>query len=204
MSPNESEKSDRGERLDWAKGLSGVLAALTFVFGVITFLHQSDTQAKAQLDQRRIEEQNRKAEQVRALDLRDRELSEQFRKEQFSLYQKAMDSAATLATRGSTDPSDATVRQALQDFWGLYWGKLAMVESAGVVKAMVDFGSGLNRCGETSKPDADCQKCLKFFSLGLAHRCRESVSAQWGTKLDELPEQPETLKYCREWAGSSQ
>jgi hypothetical protein len=135
--------------------------------------------------------------------LRDRELSQRFREEQFSLYQKAIDSASTFATRAGTDVSDPLVQQALRDFWSLYWGKLAMVESPEVASAMVDFGRGLERCDTINKPDTTCQSCLKFLSLALAHRCRESVSSQWGEELKKLAENSDKLQQCRAWASGS-
>src|SRR5262245_60893396 len=149
---DESRKQEAPTRLDWTKGTSALLAALTFLFGVATYLHQQNKQAEAlsrqrdvEAEQRKLEEQNAQENRKQTLERRDRELSQRFREEQFSLYQKAIDAAALLATRGPST-KDAAVKSALQDFWTLYWGKLSMVESKEVVTAMVDFGTGLNRC----------------------------------------------------------
>ena len=85
-------------------------------------------------------------------------------------------SAATIATRFSSNKEE---QSALAQFWKLYWGPMAIVESRSIESAMVDFGNCLS--------DAHCeQDRKKVHSLRLAHACREAISSGFEVDLKPL------------------
>jgi hypothetical protein len=55
-------------------------------------------------------------------------------------------------------------------FWALYWGTMGMVENQDVIKAMVEFGNGLN----TSDTSGD-----RGRALAIAHACRREMAHDW-------------------------
>jgi nitrogen-specific signal transduction histidine kinase len=86
------------------------------------------------------------------------------------MYKEAARLASTIAS--TTDEKKKA--EALDRFWSLYWGELALVEDARVEAAMVKFGQALN-----SKADAQTVQKLAF---NLAHECRNSLAASWGVE----------------------
>lgn len=96
--------------------------------------------------------------------------------EQFSLYQEATEAAATLATARNQDDLEA----ARAKFWALYWGKIAMVETNAVAKAMAEFGEKLagieERQEKGENPDLSI---LRGPSLELARCARKSLQSTW-------------------------
>jgi serine/threonine protein kinase len=69
----------------------------------------------------------------------DKEVPEIGRQVRERLYQRAC--AATRKLADAKGPSE--VQRAHQDFWELYWGELAIVESRAVEKIMIRFGESL-------------------------------------------------------------
>lgn len=195
--------STQAEKLDLIKAASAAVAAGTLALGVWTFLVQQkardeerSTREDELLKQHRKEEEQRRKDQERHLDQRDRELSQKFREDQFSLYMKALEATSAIAVAKAREPRSGRLNQAIAEFWQLYWGKLALVESRGVVDAMVAFGQGLNKC---ESDDELCGRCLKHLSLALAHQCRKSVSESWHQQLEGLPK-PTAVEECVAWA----
>ena len=103
------------------------------------------------------------------------EATKPFLERQLQLYTEATQIAATLATV-TTDSIEA---KTMQRFWELYWGELALVESANVEYAMKNFGDGLIFEYDKSQ--------LQQLSLELAHACRASLAISWGVNLWERP-----------------
>ena len=101
-----------------------------------------------------------------------------FYSKQLDLCSEASGAAATIAT--TKDPKKK--RNALDDFWRLYWGPLGIVEGKEVAPAMVSFGQCLN---------GSCDgKSLKFLSLDIAHSCRNEISSSWELNLPTVQERP--------------
>jgi len=98
-----------------------------------------------------------------------------FLERQLQHYFEASESASKVANL----PDGKDRAEAVQKFWQLYWGPLAVVEDPEVERAMVDFGGALR--SETSDRAA-----LQHRSLELAHACRGSLEKQWGATLGEL------------------
>ena len=92
---------------------------------------------------------------------------------------EASAAAATIAT--TKDPRKK--RDAVDDFWRLYWGPLGIVEPPGVSKAMVAFGRCLN---------GSCDgKRLEFLALDIAHSCRDGISESWKLDLPSVQPRPD-------------
>jgi hypothetical protein len=98
-----------------------------------------------------------------------------FLERQLQHYFEASESASKVANL----PDGATRAEAVQKFWQLYWGPLAVVEDPEVERAMVNFGGAL-------LADGSDRAALQHGSLELAHACRGSLEKQWGAKLGEL------------------
>jgi hypothetical protein len=98
-----------------------------------------------------------------------------FLERQMSHYFEAAEIAAKIA-----NSEDAQTRTAAVDrFWLLYWGPLAVVEDAPVERAMVAFGNAL-------RSDVKDRRALQRLSLNLAHACRQSLEKLWGADLGKL------------------
>lgn len=163
--------------------VSGVIAIGSAVVASWTQLsvadikrHESDAQAA---HQKELENLNANHETELAL-LRSQleqqhERQKPFLQRQMSHYFEAAEIAAKIA-----NSEDAQTRTAAIDrFWLLYWGPLAVVEDAPVERAMVDFGNAL-------RSDVKDRTNLRRLSLQLAHACRQSLEKLWGADLGKL------------------
>ena len=67
----------------------------------------------------------------------------------------------------------------MQAFEELYWGRLAIVESGGVVTEMVAFRNALDSLVSAKSDDqqAKARETLQDISLDLAHACRDTSGA---------------------------
>ena len=144
-------KKDTAETL--IKWVSAFVAVGGLLWGITSFLITSRMQAET----------------------RQLEARKPFLERQLTLYTKATQNAAILAT--SSDPD--AIEDARQIFWELYWGELSMVENRGVESAMVKFGECLNR--DCSQPE------LQPLALRLAHACRDSLAESWGVQDWSVP-----------------
>lgn len=143
------------EELLKAATLVGVVAS--FFWGVYVWKDKSE---------REIAQQRTDAERLSAT--RRIEATKPFLERQLKLYTEASQVAAAIATT-----SDNAARgKAVNRFWQLYWGELALVENTEVEAAMVAFGAGLNNKASPSE--------LQQLSLTLAHACRFSLDKSWG------------------------
>jgi hypothetical protein len=104
----------------------------------------------------------------READVRRIEAMKPFLDRQLELYTEATQVTAAIAV--STDTAERTL--ALQRFWRLYYGELALVEDRSVEAAMVVFGRALQESRDTRE--------LQQLALQLARACRESLAASWG------------------------
>ncbi len=98
-----------------------------------------------------------------------------FLERQLKHYFEASEAASKVANL----PDGVLRAEAVQGFWQLYWGPLAVVEDSEVERAMVNFGRAL-------QSNAADRPALQHASLELAHACRGSLEKQWGAQLGEL------------------
>ena len=98
-----------------------------------------------------------------------------FLERQLQHYFEASESASKVANL----PDGKDRAEAVQKFWQLYWGPLAVVEDSDVERAMVNFSGAL-------RSDDSDRATLQHRSLELAHAFRGSLEKQWGTTLGEL------------------
>jgi len=103
------------------------------------------------------------------------EATKPFLERQLALYTEATQVASTIAT--TTDSTKK--RQALERFWSLYWGELALVEDAFVEGEMVKFGAALERSAGEDE--------IRQQALNLAHASRNSLARSWGVAAWESP-----------------
>ena len=100
---------------------------------------------------------------------------------QKELYESAIEAASRIANADSLE----SVVESRKQFWELYWGNLAMLESPRVADAMVDFGKILAKCEESM--DGSCfqptqgnlPNPLQKAAIGLARCARESLQDTW-------------------------
>ena len=128
------------------KIVSTLVAVATFAWGVIQFTASQAQQAET----RRIE------------------ATKPFLERQLAMYTEATRLASTIATTSD----EKKKAEALDRYWSLYWGELALVEDARVEGAMVKFGEALNAKADPEK--------IRNLALALAHTCRDSLAASWG------------------------
>lgn len=141
----------------WLKVLGVAGAIASFVWGVFVWKEKSE----ADRDLQRIEAQ-------RLAESRRIEATKPFLERQLKLYTEATEVAAVIATSGD----DRQRSEALERFWQLYWGELALVENREVAKAMVVLGNAIKANASRGE--------LEQASLQLAKACRRSLDNSWG------------------------
>ena len=71
-------------------------------------------------------------------------------------------------------------RKAREEFWGLYWGPLAIVEDDSVARVMIEIGEKIPIDGNVPRlPATD----LKKLSIKLAKAIRNQTANSWGVGL---------------------
>lgn len=125
--------------------LTTVFAVAGFLWGVIQY---QDQQTK-----------NRETQQ--------REFMKPWLESQREIYSQALSAVATIANSGEMQ----NVKQATEQFWQLYQGKMILVETKSVSNAMVHFGRCLNG-SDTCGPDKMNRRCQ-----ALASAMAESMAA---------------------------
>jgi hypothetical protein len=96
-------------------------------------------------------------------------------------YEKHLDLCTEASTAASTianirDPQK--LQKALDDFWLLWDGPLAIVEGDKVASSMIDFGNCLkSKCGN-----------LQSLSIALSHSCRDEISDHFDLHLPAVPQ----------------
>lgn len=146
--------------LDFDQSLKilGVLGAiLSFGWGIWTWKENAEQERRAAAH-----------EAARVAETRRVEATKPFLDRQLTLYTEASQVAAIIATSDRAPER----QKAIDRFWRLYWGELALVEDRDVEAAMVAMGSALNASGSRDE--------LRHLSLRLAHACRTSLDRSWG------------------------
>jgi hypothetical protein len=126
------------------------------------------------------------------LDTRIRESRKPFLELQLATYAKITPITAKITRLWSSrnDETQKTAyKAAVDEFWDLYWGVLAMVEDENVERAMVMFGRSLT--ADEKAPDSECAKNKQDIILTLDHCARDSIAASWGLKKTTA-----TTEYC--------
>lgn len=172
------------------KLLSVLGPIVTFLWGVYIWRDKS----LKELDAARFD-----AERVR--ETRQVEATKPFLERQLTLYNSATKTAAIIAK--SNDQSE--LHTAVECFWRLYWGELALVENREVEAAMVELGKlvptfetamvEVQKTGLKSEESQQLRKenemireKLQQLSLRLAHACRHSLDKSWGIKAWSDPD----------------
>lgn len=136
----------------------GVLGAiLSFGWGVWTWRENAEQERRAAA---------RDAERV--AETRRVEATKPFLDRQLTLYTEASQVVAIIATSDRAPER----QKAIERFWRLYWGELALVEDRDVEAAMVAMGTALDASAGRDE--------LRQLSLKLAHACRASLDRSWG------------------------
>lgn len=110
--------------------------------------------------------------------------SEQYKKEIWSAQKDLFEKAITAATNIANGESIEAVSTDRRDFWRLYWGNLAMLESQNVSSAMVKFGRKLSDCERSKDPvcfpvPGGNSTELQRLALNLAHCARDTLRTTW-------------------------
>jgi Flp pilus assembly protein TadB len=154
----------------WVPVISSIIAVGGLLLGINTYFSNQEADRNRQMDAQEAEQRAR--DTARDMDAR-RSLWEK----QLTLYFEASNAAATIAT--TTD--EESRKKAIENFWRLYWGPLAIVEDKAILKAkdayvehqMVQFGQALDK----NVPKQELQR----ESLKLATTIAESIDLVWST-----------------------
>jgi hypothetical protein len=115
-----------------------------------------------------------------ALSLNAQETRKQpFFVKQFEVSLRATKMASTMATT----KDELAFNAAENEFWLLYWGELAVVESSEVASAMVAFGDNLE---QMRRPIQLPASELQDYSLSLADAVRNQTQSNWMVELPPL------------------
>jgi hypothetical protein len=134
-----------------------LVAIAGFLFGIYQYRTE-------QIENRRSQEESSKREFMKPL-----------LEEQLSIYLKASDAAATIATTTNTKDRE----EAINSFWSLYYGQLVFVENTKVSGAMKDFGNCLNKGAECT------QRKLQELSLKLASSLQTAMLKSWNMNPED-------------------
>ncbi len=132
------------------------LAIIGFLWGVFQY---TDQQTKNRVSQ----ESQAKKQQETA----EREFMKPWLDNQRAIYLQALAAAAIMSN--SSDP--AAVSQAREEFYGLYHGKMILVETTDVSAAMVDYGACFREGAACTKTQMD------NLLHALAKRMEESMAS---------------------------
>jgi hypothetical protein len=120
----------------WYHVLTNVVPIITALIAIAGFwwglIRYQDEQQRNRLEQEK--------QSLREEETAEREFMKPWLDNQRDTYQQAIAAASTIAN--SDNP--ATRRQAAEEFWRLYQGKMILVETKAVSAAMVDFGHCLD------------------------------------------------------------
>jgi len=137
--------------------VTALIAIAGFWWGLIRY---QDEQQKNRLEQQK--------QSLREEESREREFMKPWLESQRETYQQALSAAATVANSDNAQRQ----RQAAEEFWRLYQGKMILVETKTVSDAMVDFG----HCVENSR--ITCTRSeMNDLSRALATAMAESMAA---------------------------
>ncbi|HEX5171977.1 MAG TPA: hypothetical protein VFW11_22515 [Cyclobacteriaceae bacterium] len=160
------ETKDRADLLIRAIGPALVLAGI--IVGIIQFKQNATADRTA-----------RNGQYNMTLAQAQREAKKPFYERQFSLYLEAADVTSRIANPINEDDRGKAVAR----FWQLYWGQLAVVESAEVATAMVHFKEVL----ENDALTGDARRTeLSLKAYELAHQCRDSFIDSWKVETEEI------------------
>jgi hypothetical protein len=98
------------------------------------------------------------------------------------LCSEASNAASTITT--TNDPKNR--QAAIENFWRLWDGPLAIVEDNRVAFAMIEFGECLKK--------RECKSRLAVLSIQLSHSCRQEISDHFDLHLPQLPDKPNAEK----------
>ena len=179
----EIASSAKLKRYDLALRLLPSLTVIVTVlgFGFSVWQYRADQKGKqAAAEQELAKESKERAERTqRELEAEQREFMKPLLEKQQALYFEASSAAATIASS-----SDARERaRAVDSFWRLYWGPLAMIETTNVSGAMKKFGYCLTK---EEQCDADD---LQQRSLALSSALEESMLKTWNAKPSDFTNQ---------------
>jgi hypothetical protein len=127
-------------------------AIMAIFFGFRNLANQSKAQTEATKSQTRsIEEQ----------------WAQKFYEERMTIYRRATEAAARIATLKSMDAGDDQLREPMEQFHTLFWGPMCITEGDDVERAMVKFKAGLDTHISPRK--------LEQMALCLAHICKNET-----------------------------
>lgn len=135
------------------KILPVVGACITFAWGVWVWKDNADEEREAARQEAERYAESRRIEATRP-----------FLELQLKAYTEAVLVTSRIATSGD--------QAAIDRFWELYTGELALVEDSQVAQAMIAFGDALK---------SGRQAALRGLAIRLAHQMRESLAKSWGT-----------------------
>jgi hypothetical protein len=170
----------RTNRWDYLQRLSpllgGLLALAGFVFGVIQYVNQQETN-RVQAKQRSDQEIAARAHEVEMQTVaRDQEFMKPLWEREITTYFRASETVATLArTRDA-----AKRRAAEEEFWRLYQGPLVILETKALSDAMVSFGNcldGQDRCSDVE---------VKNRALAVSSAIQQAIQEHSARRLSEF------------------
>ena len=136
--------------------VTALVAVAGFWWGVVQYQQQQT---------KNLEVQERQS--VRNQEIAEHEFMKPWLESQREIYLQALSNAATVAN--SDDPEK--LKQATEEFWKLYHGKMILVETKSVSGAMVHFGDCLDGTHTCSKAE------MNIRSRALATAMAESMAA---------------------------
>jgi hypothetical protein len=134
------------------------------VLGAVISISQITAQQKNAGDQL-------EAQSKRDYESRENESKKKYWEEQNQTYKEAIEAASAIAVAASLEE----VKSERKKFWQLYWGKMSLIETSAVEKAMVAFGSHLQSWEANKEKPLEIQNS----AFVIAHCARKSLQKTW-------------------------
>lgn len=150
------EKPWRHRLIQMVPLMTACVAIAGFLWGVFQYRHEQAENRRAQAEQSRS-----------ARETDQREFMRPWLDSQREIYLEALSAATTVANSGDA----AQRREATEEFWRLYQGKMILVETKSVSGAMVRFGRCLDGTDDCSRTEMN-SRCR-----ALATAMAESMAA---------------------------
>lgn len=157
---------------DWTPVFSAIGAVAAFLWGV----HQYQVEQQKNRTQAEAQRASDIEAQKRELAARQREFMKPWLESQRQIYLEALSTAARVISPVSSDDR----KQAVEQFWQLYHGKMIVLETERVANEMIHFGECLDRGEACDKKEMIHQ----LHRLGTA--MAESMAATGGMSYEEF------------------